>query len=161
MRRHTIIILSNSCGHGDRAELIAITVAHHRPVNVRIGHTRRRRTVKHDRVASSRSHYFVARQIRKLRQLGHSETSRERESRAILIGRVALVPALVGCRRVCDDQRAGIAFNSYAIVLRTRVVDAFVFGPSVAGRRVAFRYAWYFDVDARIEYNLFISLLYY
>ena len=75
-----------------------------------------------------------------------------------MIGGIALVPALVGRRRIRNDERARIALHSDAIILRTRIIDALVLCPCVLGMWVAFGHAWYFYVDARIKYDLFISL---
>ena len=150
--------MSDSCGYSDRTELIAITVAHYGPVDVRIRHTGGRRTIENDPVTTTRSHYLGARRVGKLRQLGHSEPSGERERSAVLIRGIALVPALVGRRRIRNNERARIALHGDAIVLRARVVDALVFGPCVFGRWVAFAHARYLDVYARVEYDFFVCL---
>ena len=153
-----VVVLGDARRHGDRAELVAIAVAHHRPVDVRIGHARRRRAVEYDPVAAARAHYLVARRVGKLRELGHAQARGERQRRAVLIGGVALVPALVGRRRSGEDERAGVALDRHAVVLRARIVDALVLRPRVLGRRVAARHTRHLDVDARIEYDLLVRL---
>lgn len=91
-------------------------------------------------------------------QLGHSETGSEAHRCAVLVGGVALVPALVGGGRVRDDEGARVGFHGDAVVLGARVVDALVFGPRVARCGVAFGHAGDFDVDARVEDDFFVGL---
>ena len=71
---------------------------------------------------------------------------------------IALVPALVGRRRIRNDERARIALHSDAIILRTRIIDALVLCPCVAGSGVAFGDAGHLDVDARVEDDFFVCL---
>ena len=153
-----VVILSDSRRDSYGSELISIVVAYDRPVDVRIGHACWRGAVQDNPVAATSAYDFGARAVRKLRQLGHSEAGSEAHGRPVLVGGVALVPALVGGGRVRDDEGARVALHGDAVVLGARVVDALVFGPGVAGRRVAFGHAGHFDVDARVEDDLFVGL---
>jgi hypothetical protein len=95
-----------------------------------------------------------------LRQLGHPKSGCERQRRAVLICGIALIPTLISSGRIGDYQCTGVAFHSYAVVLRARVVNTLVFGPCVFGRWITFGYAWNFDIYSWIKYDFFVCLAY-